>query len=82
MPISAGGYSDDLNRAWIAAQQQQGAAALQAATQIQLQNQTNAMRMVELMGGQVGPDGKIQSTDAAQRWRSSSRLSRTCRTVS
>jgi hypothetical protein len=28
------------------------------------------MRMIELMGGQTGPNGQTLSTDAAQRWRS------------
>jgi len=64
-PLQAGAGSDELNRAYLAAQAQQNAALLGQSVQFLNQDQTNQMRMMELMGQSGGVP-----TDAAQRWRS------------
>lgn len=64
-PLNAGAGSDELNRAWLAAQAQQNSSILSQATGLMGQNQTNQLRMMELMGQSGG-----ELTDAAQRWRS------------
>lgn len=65
IPISSMGGSDELNRAWMAAQAQRGSAAVSAAAQLAAQQQANQMRFYELQGSING-----QATDAATRWRS------------
>jgi hypothetical protein len=58
------GSSDDLSRAYMAAQGQQNAAILGQAGQMMGQDQTNQLRLMELMGQSGGAQ-----TDAATRWR-------------
>jgi hypothetical protein len=64
VPSTIGG-SDDLNRAWLAAQAQRSQAAMQAAAQLGLGQQSNQLRFYEMMGG----TDAAHPTDAAQKWR-------------
>lgn len=70
-PLSSTTGSDDLNKAWLAAQAQMNSAMLSQATQLAGQDQTNQLRMIELMGAQPGatPGAAATPTDAAVRWR-------------